>query len=331
LSDQYWVYPENSDLKWDKINFFTNDFASDVGEILFGKTPNKDAINLVSPDNTSDGWLRKKWIISDNKRFLVKGGSGLTQQEPFNEVIASKIMERMNIPHVAYGLQKTDNSYYSVCENFITLDTELVSAERIRSVLKKSNNDSAFTHFMKCCEYLGIPNSSDSINKMLTVDYIISNEDRHYNNFGAIRNAETLDWLGFAPIYDSGTSFWYQTPAIGSATQSKPFKDTHREQIKLVNNFSWYDKQKLVGISETIKEIFSNSDRIDTDRVNKIAESVEVRTKQIGKLCTEPSKAPTAETNPAIQNKSTSRYASTRLNLTNTYQTAEEDEDFQLD
>jgi len=37
LSDQYWVKPINSDLEWELVNFFDNDFSEDVGDILFGK------------------------------------------------------------------------------------------------------------------------------------------------------------------------------------------------------------------------------------------------------------------------------------------------------
>jgi len=60
LSDQYWVCPENTGLKWSDINFFENDFSKDVGEMLFGKIPESlECMNLLSPDNTSDGWLKK--------------------------------------------------------------------------------------------------------------------------------------------------------------------------------------------------------------------------------------------------------------------------------
>jgi hypothetical protein len=75
LSDQYWVRP-SEDVTWESVNFFSNEFSNDVGEILFGHEPNDPArVSLFSPDNTSDGWLRKKWIIADGKRFLMKGGS----------------------------------------------------------------------------------------------------------------------------------------------------------------------------------------------------------------------------------------------------------------
>lgn len=64
---------------------------------------------------------------------------------------------------------------------------------------------------------------------MLVLDYIIANEDRHFNNFGALRNAETLEWLGMAPIYDSGSSLGYdkmpgqmRSERMWSASPSKP-------------------------------------------------------------------------------------------------------------
>lgn len=59
LSDQYWINPAEHSLKWDKVNFFTNSFSDDVGEILFSGKASGKAINFLSPCNTSDGWLRK--------------------------------------------------------------------------------------------------------------------------------------------------------------------------------------------------------------------------------------------------------------------------------
>ena len=36
LSDQYWIRPEDSGLRWEEINFFENDFSDDIGDVLFG-------------------------------------------------------------------------------------------------------------------------------------------------------------------------------------------------------------------------------------------------------------------------------------------------------
>ena len=119
LSDQYWICPKGSGLSWTDVNFFHNNFSKDMGEILFGNDiENPDQISLMSPDNTSDGWLRKKWIIANCKRFLMKGGSGIYQQEPFNEVIACALMRRLNISHVPYSLTFDNGKPYSLCENF---------------------------------------------------------------------------------------------------------------------------------------------------------------------------------------------------------------------
>ncbi len=38
-----------------------NTFSDDVGNILFGQKISNNPVSLMSPDNTSDGWLKKKW------------------------------------------------------------------------------------------------------------------------------------------------------------------------------------------------------------------------------------------------------------------------------
>jgi hypothetical protein len=282
LSDQYWICPKDSGLEWSKINFFDNDFSKDIGEILFGREPADLArVSLMSPDNTSDGWLRKKWIIADGKRMLVKGGSGVYSQEPFNEVIACAVMRRLNITHVGYTLMFDIGKPYSLCENFITPDTELVPAWRVKEVFKKDNRDSGYTHLLRCCDALGIPGVKAALDKMLVLDYIISNEDRHYNNFGFVRNPETLEWLGLAPVFDSGTSLWYNTQRVGSPVECKPFRSSHAEQIKLAEDLSWFDSSGLSGLDAEIAEILSKNEDVDESRRARISEAVMERCGQI--------------------------------------------------
>jgi hypothetical protein len=284
LSDQYWICPKDSGLRWETVNFFQNDFSKDIGELLFGHEPADPAsISLMSPDNTSDGWLRKKWIIADGKRYLMKGGSGVYRQEPFNEVVACAVMRRLNIHHIPYTVIHEKDRPYSLCENFVTPDTELIPAWRVRGHFKRSNQDSRLTHLLRCCETLGIPGVRGALDKMLVLDYIISNEDRHYNNFGFIRNAETLEWLGAAPVFDSGTSLWHNTQRVGSPVECKPFKKDHAEQIKLVEDFSWFDYGALAGLKDEIKEILSSSEDVDGRRGNMIASAVAERCGHIEK------------------------------------------------
>ena len=118
LSDQYWVKPINSDLEWEVVNFFDNDFSEDVGDILFGKAKDSENISLNSPDNTSDGCLKKRWKIINQKRCLLKAGSLPYEQQPFNEAIASLIMDKLNIDHVSYSVMVDDEKPYSVCVTY---------------------------------------------------------------------------------------------------------------------------------------------------------------------------------------------------------------------
>lgn len=278
LSDQYWIYPENSNLTWDQINFFENPFSDDMGDVLFGTQKKADGFDFSSPDNTSDGCLKKRWKILNGKRCLIKGGSNPFRQQPFNEVIAAGIMERLGIDHIPYTVMWKEDAPYSVCEDFVTADTELVSAWRIMQTQKKENSTSVYQHFVNCCKALGAPNVVPSLDRMIILDYIIANEDRHLNNFGLLRNAETLEWLGFAPIFDSGSSLGYDKVAAqiraGRDIACKPFKKHHAGQLKLVSSFDWIDFENLKDVESMITAVLSdekNGEFIDESRISAIA------------------------------------------------------------
>ena len=286
LSDQYWVCPENSHLDWDDINFFRNDFSEDVGDILFGSVKRSNAINFSSPDNTSDGNLKKRWKIINGKRCLIKGGSNPYRQQPLNEVIATEIMKRLGIDCVLYTLIWNKGAPYSVCADFVDESTELIPAWRIFQTQKQPNNLSVYQHFVQCAEKLGISDVVPFLDRMIVLDYIILNEDRHLNNFGALRNAETLEWLGMAPIYDSGSSLGYDKtiPLMKDREEiiCKPFKRHHDEQLKLVSSFDWIDFSALSDIRELITKVLSDeqaADYMDEKRIHMIAELAEQRVK----------------------------------------------------
>lgn len=291
LSDQYWIKPDGSDLEWSKLNFFENGFSEDVGDVLLGKVEKEGHFDFSSPDNTSDGYLKKRWKIVDGKRCLIKGGSGTERQQPFNEVIATEIMSRLNIPHVPYALVWDNNEPYSVCEDFVTADTELVSAWRILQVQQKSNNISVYQHLLNCCEAAGIVDAVKSCDRMIVLDFIIANEDRHLNNFGFLRNAETLEWLGAAPIFDSGSSLGYDKLASEikpfDGIECKPFKSKHEAQLKLVTDFSWLDLKKLSDVEDVIRSVVSDeraTERIGEKRIEAIIHAVKVRISYLGDL-----------------------------------------------
>ena len=284
LSDQYWICPKGSGLTWDAINFFDNGFSDDIGDVLFGAEKKTDVLDFSSPDNTSDGNLKKRWKIIDGKRCLVKGGSNPFRQQPFNEVIAAGIMERLGIPYVPYKVTWNKGAPYSVCEDFITRDTELVPVWRILKTQKKSNSVSVYQHFVNCCEGLGIQDAVPFLDRMIVLDFIIANEDRHFNNFGMLREAETLKWIGFAPIYDSGSSLGYDKTPMQIRSEKdivcKPFKNHHAEQLKLVSDFSWIDFDRLKDVNRLIESVLTaegTEDYVDEIRIRAIKGSVKQR------------------------------------------------------
>lgn len=288
LSDQYWVRPENENVSWESVNFFQNPFSGDVGDILFGGKTDSENLDLMSPDNTSDGWLKKRWTILNGKRCLLKGGSGTTRQEPYNEALASWIMEQLQIPHVTYRLVNENGAPYSLCEDFITPDTELVSAWHVMQTQKKENHVSTYQHYLNCCEALGLSEIKEAVDQMLAVDYLIANQDRHLNNFGVIRNANTLEYVETAPVFDSGTSLWFDQPTAliqgNGAAPSKPFRSSHEEQIRLVTDFSWLDFSALKGVDEVLRELTKGSVFVDETRCDRLCRALTRRLEMLEKI-----------------------------------------------
>lgn len=264
LSDQYWIRPVDCpNMQWKDVNFFNNPFSEDVGDLLLGKAPSGTPLNLHTPDNTTDGYLKKRWKIINGKRCLIKGGSAPLMLQTFHEVIVSSIAEKMGISHIPYKMFWDDGIPYCVCESFIDENTEFVSAWRIMQTCKKSNDTSVYQHFLNCCNHLGIPKIKENVDQMIVLDYIVGNEDRHFNNFGAIRNATTLEWIGFAPIFDSGSCLGYdKLPAqiiSGAGMVCKPFKSKHEAQLRLVSSFEWIDFDTLSHIWDIVAGVFENA------------------------------------------------------------------------
>ena len=126
---------------------------------------------------------------------------------------------------------------------------------------------------------------------MIVLDYIIANEDRHFNNFGVLREAETLKWLGFAPIYDSGSSLGYDKTPMQIRSEKdvvcKPFKNHHAEQLKLVSDFSWIDFDRLEDVGELIESVLTAEgaeDYMDEIRIRAITGSVKRRIGNLSQL-----------------------------------------------
>lgn len=266
LSDRYWVSDDPKTQKWADVNFFDNAFTDDLGLITLGEQhqSSNHSENLYSPNATLGGDLQKKWTIQNGERVLLKSGSHLFRQEPYNEVIATVLHKQLldRSDFVPYSLQ----GRYSICPNMLGPDEELVPMWDVLQNKAKPNDINDYQFCINTCKELGLSESSvkEHLEKMFTCDFIIANSDRHYRNFGLIRNVETLEYVRMAPIYDTGASLWYDKDLLENPKdyeyRAKPFNPhgmIPSEQLRLFHDFDWFEPEKLEGFVEEAGEILA--------------------------------------------------------------------------
>ena len=292
LSDQYWLKPFNSNIKYDDMNFFDHDF--DYTEFMEASLSKNSKIitsinSLKTPNNTTDGMLKKAWIIEDGTRYLLKGGYKNEILQPFNEVLASMICDRLGFNHVPYTLDVYRDTVVSKCPCFINKDTELITAHQIRNDMKRHDNTDDYEEYIKKLEENGIPNAREKIENMYILDFIIMNEDRHLNNFGIIRDVNTLKWLDVAPIFDNGMAlnipYYDENEVIISGNgrffyEIKPFD----EMIQVVRNIKRIDISKLDDIPECFDNLLHEYQHITHISDKRIYGLCVILQRQINKL-----------------------------------------------
>ncbi len=281
LSDQYWIKPYESDIKYDDINFFDNDF--DYSEFLEAslslnsKTIKKEA-SLKTPNNTTDGMLKKAWIIENGTRYLLKGGYKNEILQPFNEALATEICKRLGFNHVPYTLDIYKEMVVSKCPCFINKDTELITCYQIKNDMKRYDTEEDFEEYIKKLEENGIENAREKVENMYILDFIIMNEDRHLNNFGIIRDINTLKWLDVAPIFDNGMALninYYDEEEVVISGHGRLFYEVKSfdDIIKIVRNIKRIDISKLEDIVEWFDDLlhkYQNVTKMSDRRINRI-------------------------------------------------------------
>ena len=268
LTDHYWICPKESNYTWDTINLYTNDFKSaysldlrDDKKKIAGKT------NFV-PSASLKGDLKKKWIIDQNGiRRLVKGNYNNTCRQSLCEVLATLIHKRQDkFEYTPYSLIQISSEGQVItgceCPNFTNINTEFVSAIDIVNGIKKSNQENYYESYIKYCGMHGIDENymRAFMEYQILTDFIITNTDRHLNNFGVIRNSKTFELIKPAPIFDSGNSMFYNTSNIKADYELlnigvNSFKKYEIELLKYVTNPILVDISKLPS-QEEVMELF---------------------------------------------------------------------------
>ncbi len=202
LNDSYWVVPVGFDGTFAQYNLYENRFSEMLALVAYTGAGHSPEAFSTSPELTTNGMLPKAWrFIENDGIYLYKGGSSGASnagREPFCEYYASQIAETMKLNAVRYDLENWKGITASKCALFTDVNTSYVPIGRIV-------RDGGIVRCLEYYDSLG-PEFGEQIRSMLVFDALIYNEDRHFGNFGVLRNNHTGQIIAPAPIFDNGLS-----------------------------------------------------------------------------------------------------------------------------
>ena len=269
LTDHYWINPVDRFYRWEEVNLFTNDFKDEFGEFRFkdsfsaeNKIFRLKARTSFFPSASLQGELQKKWILQDGKGYLVKGNHSVSCQQSINEVIASMLHEKQGkVPFVKYQLCEIEvdgeKTTGCVCEDFCTEEIEFIPAYEVMESVQKKNEQSEYEHFIDVCKLHGLSqeNVRAFLEFLILSDFVLSNVDRHFYNFGILRDTRSLSYIGMAPIFDTGNSLFWNRSHVPEGDgllniSVNSFKGKETDLLKYVKNASVLDLAKLPSKEE---------------------------------------------------------------------------------
>jgi len=260
LCDCYWIKPRGASMEWSDINLFSNDFVDTFGELTINKDSIIDIRNITKFScAASQGELQKKWCIDNSgKRYMIKGNYGDSFQQSLNEIFAVQLHKKQGFQnYTEYFLTKikTDGNIEGLgcmSYDFCSENVECISAWEVLQTVKTRQNESLYYPLKQQCISLGMSEKTftDFIDYQIMTDYLLSNTDRHMNNISILRNPDTLEVLGFAPIYDSGNSMFYNTPYEQLKSLRLSDIKTHSFVAKESKLLSYVQNRKAVEIEK---------------------------------------------------------------------------------
>lgn len=171
----------------------------------------------------------------------------------------------------------------SACQCMLGADEELVPMWDLVKNHKKPNHMDDWTFCLELCDGHGIPKETarKHLEKMFLADFVLAGSDRHYGNFGLIRNMETLQYTRMAPVYDSGHCLWCDKPWLERSEdyeyRAKPFGPdgmNPKDQLELFSH-TRLDAIELDGFAEEARAILAKNPIMPVKRLDAVAKGVE--------------------------------------------------------
>ncbi|MCD8022297.1 MAG: HipA domain-containing protein [Lachnospiraceae bacterium] len=281
LTDYFWIKPIGSGLTWEDVNLFDNDFS----ENLLLKIPEQSTLAAsYAPNSTLQGQLEKTWAIdSDGNRILIKGNRDNLSSESINEVIASELHRLQGYdnytPYELLRIKGKDYDYGCCSKLFTSQRLELVSAYAVVTSEKQSNGISSYEHFLSVCGRHGMDTKQlrQDMEYQIMTDFILSGRDRHLSNISILRDANTLEFLRMAPIYDSGKCLFVHSSIPASEKEllrieTQSFASSELKLLSYVTDRSLVDVSRLPE-PDYIRSMYTKDSKQDPKHIDRIAEA----------------------------------------------------------
>jgi hypothetical protein len=148
--------------------------------------------------------------------------------------------------------------------------------------LEIDDHKGRYEDYIASCEKHGIKEARLEVDKMIGFDYLIRNTDRNMGNYGVLRDSETLEWKGLAPLFDHGGSLWHSRNGVeyinnSGKSKCRSFLGTNEENLGLLKDVDWYDVQKAYGAAGYMAGTFEKNENLKKERIERVVSCFEKR------------------------------------------------------
>lgn len=203
LNDSYWIVPDGFKGTFEQYNLYENHFSEILSLVAYTGIGQSNRNFTTSPELTTNGALPKAWRLKRGGIYLYKGGtSGAVNagNEPYSEYYACQIAKKMGLNAVQYNLENWKGILASTCKLFTSIDVSYIPIGRI---ITTGGLPACMDYYKELGE-----DALEELKSMLVFDAVIFNEDRHFGNFGILRDNHTGEIISPAPIFDNGWSLF---------------------------------------------------------------------------------------------------------------------------
>ena len=204
LNDTFWVKQADSQLCWRDVSLYQNDFDEIIAEAALNGSFSEQSLSSTSPEFATDGYYAKCWKRERDGIYLYKAGSATYELEPLSEYLAAQISSILCPDAVPYDMRFHHGRLVSTCPLFTS---ESIGLAKTAAITREERSISSLL------EYFRSIGSENAFRRMMILDAIILNTDRHLGNFGVLFDTDTMQVTTMAPVFDNNRSLLFDLDA----------------------------------------------------------------------------------------------------------------------